>query len=474
MRHAGVRKGDRVVFLGRNRPEHFEVIFAASKIGAIGVGMNWRLGAAELAGQLADCEPVMVFSTSEAKPIVEVASAELKRKPRIIAFESHGADGYEAFIANGDPAPLPTASAPDDLCMIWYTSGTTGSSKGVTFTHASLWSIFPGCGDEWRVSAESTSLVCMPTFHTAGVGWGLLTFAHGGHAIIVDEFVPEAIVDLMLSAGITNSVFAPIMLEQVTAELERRGRPQVPLRAVVYGASPITEPVLARAVETLRCELIQGYGLTEVNGTISILRGADHALEGPARERLRSAGVAVPWGAIKVVDPESGEDLPPNTVGEVWGKSPGMMAGYWHKPAETAAVLNADGWLRTGDAGFIDADGYLFLTDRIKDMIISGGENIFPIEVEHVIAAHPAVSEVAVIGIPDAKWGETVKAMITLKPGASVTDREIIAFTRERLAAYKCPTSVDFIPEMPRNASGKILKRVLREPFWAGRERRIG
>jgi long-chain acyl-CoA synthetase len=466
----GVGCGDRVAFLGRNQSEHFEIVFAVAKLGGVTVGMNWRLSPTELAAQLGDCEPKALFASQEAMATARAACDMASLDIKLLDFDAD----YDGLVAAGSDIARPAVSQADDLCMICYTSGTTGQAKGVTFTHGSLHAILAPAGQAWRFDQDSVSLVCMPTFHTAGLCWGLLGLFHGGRDVVVSDFDAASIVDLMLEQGVTNSVFAPIMLEQVIAELERRGAALPALRAIVYGAAPITEPVLKRAVAALNAELIQGYGLTEVNGTISILTGPDHALEGPHRNRLRSAGKAVSWGAIRVVDPGTGQDMKPGEVGEVWGRSPGLMSGYWNRPAETAEALTPDGWLRTGDAGYLDADGYLFLTDRIKDMIVTGGENVYPIEIEHVLAAHPLVDAVAVIGVPDDRWGEAVKAVISPVAGAQPSPAELIAWARERLAAYKCPKSVDFIDAMPRNASGKILKRVLKDPYWAGHDRRIG
>jgi long-chain acyl-CoA synthetase len=463
----GIGPGDRVAFVGRNRIEHFELIFAVAKVGGISIGLNWRLSPREIAAQLQDCTPTLLFASQEHTPLAEAASALLETPIRLANFDGD----YGDLVANGDPAPRAKIAGPDDLCMICYTSGTTGAAKGVTFTHGSLWSIFPGAAAAWGFDAASVSLVCMPTFHTAGACWGLLALSQGGHDLILADFEPSNVVALMAEHGVTNSMFAPIMLEQVIAAIEKQPDTKLPaLRKILYGAAPITEPVLARALATLGCDLVQGYGLTEINGTITILSPEDHV---PGGAHLRSAGKAVPWGAVRVVDPESGADLPTGIVGEVWGKSPGMMRGYWHRPEETAAAITPDGWLRTGDAGYIDEQGYLFLTDRIKDMIVTGGENVYPIEVEHILAAHPGVDAVAVIGVPDTRWGETVKAVV--KPRGTAPDAaELIAWARARLAHYKCPTSVDFIDEMPRNASGKILKRVLRDQYWSAHDRRIG
>ena len=226
-------------------------------------------------------------------------------------------------------------------------------------------------------------------------------------------------------------------------------------------------------MKALRCPFIQVYGLTETTGAITQLPDADHEPEGPRARLLRSAGKPFPWVEIRIVEPGSGQDCARGTVGEIWTRSVQNFKGYWGKPEETARTLDADRWLRTGDAGFLDEDGYLFLTDRVKDMIISGGENVYPAEVENALFDHPAIADVAIIGVPDDRWGETVKAIVVRKAGVDAQPRDIIAFARDRLAHYKCPTSVDFAESLPRNPSGKLLKRELRERYWKGRERRI-
>jgi acyl-CoA synthetase (AMP-forming)/AMP-acid ligase II len=245
------------------------------------------------------------------------------------------------------------------------------------------------------------------------------------------------------------------------------------LRSIIYGASPITNDVLVRAMRTFKCDFIQVYGLTETTGAITELGPSDHDPEGPRAHLLRSAGRPYPWVEFRIVEPDTERDCPRGGVGELWTRSVQNMKGYWNKPEETARVFTADGWLKTGDAGYVDEEGYLFLTDRVKDMIVSGGENVYPIEVENVLAQHPVIADVAVIGVPHERWGETVKAIVVCAPGAAPDVDEIMAFARARLARYKCPTSVDFLDALPRNPSGKILKRVLREPYWKGHDRRI-
>jgi long-chain acyl-CoA synthetase len=245
------------------------------------------------------------------------------------------------------------------------------------------------------------------------------------------------------------------------------------VRAILYGASPITEDTLLKCLEVMGCEFIQVYGLTETTGAITILRADQHDPGGPHRDRLRSCGVPNDATSLRIANPDDHSDQPAGAVGEIWVKSAQNMLGYWHKPEETARTLTDDGWLKTGDAGYIDPDGFLFLHDRIKDMVVSGGENIYPAEVENAIMSHPGVADVAVIGVPDEKWGETVKAIVVRAPGTAATAEELIDHCRERVARFKCPTSVDFIDALPRNPSGKVLKRELREPFWVGHQRRI-
>jgi acyl-CoA synthetase (AMP-forming)/AMP-acid ligase II len=239
------------------------------------------------------------------------------------------------------------------------------------------------------------------------------------------------------------------------------------LRSIAYGASPITTPVLKAALRTFRCDLFGIYGLTETTGAAVQLDAEDHDPDGPGEHLLRSAGRPYPWVEMRIAEPASGAPCGPREVGEVWLRAPNVMAGYYNRPAETAAALTADGWLRTGDAGYVDEEGYLFLTDRINDMIVSGGENVYPIEVEEALAQHPAVDEVAVIGVPHERWGETVKALVVPRPGTVADADELVAFARARLAGYKLPRSIEFVDALPRTPSGKVLKRELRERFGA-------
>jgi long-chain acyl-CoA synthetase len=245
------------------------------------------------------------------------------------------------------------------------------------------------------------------------------------------------------------------------------------LQLIVYGASPISEDVLARSVEVFGCKFWQAYGLTETTGAIVNLPPEDHDLDGPNRHRLRSCGVAGPGVELRIVDPGSGEDRPSGEVGEIWTRTRQNMKGYWKQPEATAATIDADGWLRTGDLGYLDDEGYLYIHDRVKDMIVSGGENVYPAEVENVLMAHPAVADVAVIGVPSERWGEEPRAIVVKGADAEVTPEELIDFTRGKLAKYKCPTSVEFTDVLPRNPSGKVLKKDLRARYWEGQDRMV-
>jgi long-chain acyl-CoA synthetase len=297
---------------------------------------------------------------------------------------------------------------------------------------------------------------------------------NGCHSILLREFVPPDVLADLERHRVTNALFVPAMLQFLAAVPDAEQRDYSPLRSIVYGASPITDDVLARAMRTFKCPFIQVYGLTETSGAITELSAADHDPTGPRARLLRSAGKPYPWVELRIVDPDTGKDRPTGQVGELWTRSVQNMKGYWKKHEETARAIADGGWLKTGDAGFVDADGYVFLTDRVKDMIVSGGENIYPAEIENALMSHPAVADVAVIGVPSDRWGETVKAIVVDAPDAvAASDAELIDYCRERLAKYKCPTSVDRITALPRNPSGKILKTELREPYWKGRARRV-
>jgi len=363
---------------------------------------------------------------------------------------------------------------PEDICMQLYTSGTTGLPKGVMLSNANLSTAISEAGQTFEIREDTVSLVAMPLFHIGGSGWALCAMSRGGRSVILRDVDPTVLLSLVADERITEMFLVPAVLMLLLATPAITSTDLSSLRFIFYGASPIAEEVLVRCMATFGCSFCQVYGMTETTGAITALLPEDHDPEGPRRGLLRSAGQPHASVEVRVVDPDTGGDAETGKVGEILTRSPYNMAGYWRKPDETARTLDPDGWLHTGDAGYLDDEGYVFLHDRMKDMIISGGENIYPAEVENVLLFHADVADAAVIGVPDDKWGETVKAIVVLVPGATLDAAAIIAHCRANLAHYKCPTSVEVIEVLPRNPSGKILKRELRAPYWVGRDRGIG
>jgi long-chain acyl-CoA synthetase len=457
---AGLSRGSRVVYLGKNAPEFFDVLFGALKIGAVATPINWRLTPEEIAAIARDAMPaggVVVLDAEFA------AMADRFGGATVVVT---GAP-FEAWLSSHPAVDPGFQGTETDVVIQLYTSGTTGLPKGVQLTNANF---VPreSRTEDWRMDDTSVSAVPMPLFHIGGSGWAFMGFATGAHNVLVRDFDPAAFVDLLETMRITNTFLVPAALQFMCAVPGAAERDYSTLRSITYGASPITTDVLRRVLDTFHAPLIQLYGMTETTGVIVQLDATDH--HGPL---MRSAGRPYPWIEIKIVGPGGDKELPAGQVGEVWTRSAQNTPGYWHRPGDDEALLTDDGWLRTGDAGYLDEDGYLYLTDRIKDMIVTGGENVYPIEVEEVLAGHPGVADVGVIGVPDAAWGETVKAIVVRAPDATTTEKELLGYARERLAGFKRPHSVDFVDALPRNPSGKILKKELRKPYWTGRDRSI-
>ncbi|MFC6882407.1 MULTISPECIES: long-chain-fatty-acid--CoA ligase [Actinomadura] len=460
---AGLGPGARVAYVGRNAPEYFDVLFGAAKIGAVAAPVNWRLTPAEITAIVADARAEVTVLDAEFAGLAD----DLPGRAVVTG------PGYEAWLA-AHPADDPGFTGePDDIVVQLYTSGTTGVPKGVQLSNANF-SVGERMARRWRLDGSAVSLVPMPLFHIGGTGWALAGLYAGCRQVLVRDIDPVALVDTFERERITNAFIVPAVLQFMCQVPGARDRDYSALRAITYGASPITSEVLRTALETFRAPLFQLYGMTETTGAIVQLDPEDHDPGGSRAHLMRSAGRPYDWVEVRIADPAGEGDRGPGEVGEVLVRSAQNTPGYWARPAETAALLTGDGWLRTGDAGYLDADGYLFLTDRIKDMIVTGAENVYPIEVEEVLAAHPGIADVAVIGVPDERWGETVKAVVVARPDASPTEEEILAYARERLAGFKRPRSVDFVDALPRNPSGKILKKDLRAPYWDGLDRAIG
>jgi long-chain acyl-CoA synthetase len=471
----GVAAGDRVAFLDRNGIEYFEVFFGCTLMGAVPVAINWRLAIPELAAIVEDSRASVIFFGADYAATAKDIAAAIHGERQWISLDD--LDAWLDTHADPDPGDPGFEPGPDDVVTQLYTSGTTGLPKGAMITARNISCVLTEADRVFHIGTDTVSLVAMPLFHIGGTGWALAGMSRGGHSVIVRDIDPAAVLALVERHRITETFVVPAVLMFMLATPELATADVSSLRTVFYGAAPISEDLLVRSIRALGCDFAQVYGLTETTGAITSLLPEDHDPSGPRSHLLQSAGRPFDHVEIRIVDTDSGADLPVGQVGELWTRSDQNMAGYWEKPEATAAVLSEDGWFRTGDAGWVDAEGYVFLHDRIKDMIVSGGENVYPAEVENALLSHPAVADAAVIGVPDNRWGETVKAIVVRAPGAPEDHHrlaaDIIASTRQRLAHYKCPTSVDFVDVLPRNASGKILKRELRQPFWAGRERNV-
>lgn len=485
----GVEAGDRVAILDRNGPEQLEVMFGAAKLGAVIVPVNWRLSASEIAFVLSDCGARVLFAGAEFEAPLAGVRAQIPSLEHVLSIgEPVAAAGITSERApawpaagddyarwrDGQPAHDPhTAVAPGDLALLLYTSGTTGQPKGVMLGNGNLFTLLDRIGPMWGLGAATRSVVCMPLFHIGGIGWALAAMRFGGMMLLVRAFAPEGVLDLIERERATHVNLVPAMIAAMVDSPSAGRRDCSSLRMILYGTAPISAGLLGAAMRTFGCAFVQVYGLTETTSAITQLDDADHRRTDRDDAILRSAGRPYPWVQARVVDPVSLRECGPGETGELWTRSAQNMRGYWGDDDATRATMNAEGWLRTGDAGLFDAAGYLYLTDRVKDMIVSGGENVYPAEAERVLADHPAVAEVAVVGVPHPVLGETPRAVVVLARGAVASESELIGYARDRLAHYKCPTSVAFAFELPRNATGKVLKRVLREPYWLGNERRI-
>jgi long-chain acyl-CoA synthetase len=456
----GVGAGTRVAYLDRSSPEVVELLFAASKVGAVLVPLNWRLAPPELAAVLADSHTQVLIAGPGYQDVAEGVLERLAPAPGLVVV----GEDYERWLAAYEPCDPGGRGDAGDVIIQMYTSGTTGVPKGVLTTQGNL-AVTAQTSLRWAFDERSVSLTPLPMFHIGGIGWTYCGLWHGATTVLVSEFQPEGVLDILEHQRVTNAVLVPTMLQMLSAVPGAAERDYSALRSIAYGAAPITTPVLKASLRTFGCPLFGLYGLTESTGGVVALEPEDHDPGGPREHLLRSAGRPYPWVELKIVDPVSGEPLGSHAVGEVWLRAPNVTPGYFNRPAETAAALTPDGWLRTGDGGFLDDEGYLFLTDRIKDMIVSGGENVYPVEVEETLAQHAGVADVAVIGVPDPHWGEAVKALIVPRPGMRTAPEDLLAFARERLAGYKLPRSVDFVAELPRTPSGKVLKRELRERY---------
>ncbi|GAB3082107.1 long-chain-fatty-acid--CoA ligase [Nocardioides zeae] len=473
LRAAGVGPGDRVAFLGRNSLEYFDVLYGVARAGAVLTALNWRLSPREVDTLVEHSDAKVVVVDQGLLDLLLAARPGLRGIPTTLVYgpsastgqgrpadpdrDLPGAAPFDVWLDEQSSEDVLPVVRPDDLATHTYTSGTTGRPKGVVHSFASLHASLERAS-LLEISADTVFLVATPLFH-ANAASGALTVLHaGGTCVVAPEAHPAVLLDLIERHRVTHSALVPTVIDNLVRSPELAARDTSSLRTLVYAGSPMPPGLLDRTREALPAvRLIQVYGATETIG-MTVLTHEDH------EHHAHTAGRPMPGVTLRLVDPVTGVDITDAGLpGEVQVQSPTAMAGYWQRPDATASTITQDGYIRTGDIGVLDG-GYLTLVDRLDDMIITGGENVYPAEVENVLIDHPDVAEVAVVGVPSEKWGESVLATVVLVPGrtGAVTAAELIAFARARLAAYKCPTSVRFADELPRNATGKVLRSALR------------
>jgi len=458
LHEAGVRSGDRIATLDLNHLATVELTLAASSLSAATVVVNFRLSPDQIRYILQDSRPVVLFRGSRFDDV---------EATRIIDIEGD----YEDFLASGQPRDDVSAS-PDDVCLVLYTSGTTGRPKGAQLTHRGVNAHSVATNAVFQMESGETNLVAMPLFHAGGSCYAQGGIHAGTHTILLREPTPAGLFGA-IAAGATHAFVVPAVIYGVLGAGEGAIAAFGGLKKLIYGASPMPLPMLRKAMDAWpQTEFVQVYGMTELSGATTMLTPEAH-LDDSHPERLASAGQPLPGIEVRVVNPAALIDLKPGEAGEIWFRTDQAMRDYLNQPEATAQTMTSDGWIRTGDIGRVDDAGFVYVLDRIKDLIITGGENVYGPEIENVLNACPGVGEGVVIGVPDEQWGEAIKAVVVRTPGAELSAEQVIAFCRDRLAHYQCPSSVDFVDDLPRNATGKVLKRALREPYWADRERAI-
>ena len=472
---AGLEVGDRFAVLAKNCVELALVYYAASKAGVVPVPLNYRLAPPEWSYIVNDAAAKLLVARGDLAAAIDGVRGGLASVRRCIAIGAppRGWEAWEDFVGGHPATPVARRVGEEADLYQMYTSGTTGRPKGAVLAQRAVCANVHQAGMNFGAGPGDRCLLVAPLYHAAAGIVSFSTVAAGGSLYLQEDFDPRRVVRALAEERIAVALLVPAMLQFCLVAVPDAAERRYPeLRLIIYGASPIAEQTLREAARVFRCDFLQGYGMTETTAVATQLSTADHrrALAGePAL--LASAGRAILGTELRIADAE-GRPVPEGATGEILVRGPQLMRGYWNLPDATREALR-DGWMHTGDAGRLDANGYLYLQDRVKDMIVSGGENIYPREIEDVLYQHPAVAEAAVIGVPDEAWGEVVKAFVVRRPGAAASADELVEFCRSRLAGYKRPRSVDFVEALPRNPSGKVLKRELREPYWRGRTRRV-
>ncbi len=471
----GLQPGERIAVVSKNSIEYSAVYFAASDMGAVIVPLNWRLRVNELTTILQDSHAVAVFAGPEFTGSLTEARSQHPTVRHWVAL-NHSATGWDDWAppSVSKAVSLATGNDAETVVVQMYTSGTTGAARGAMLTNRNLRSMVLSWLLEVPMRAEvHRFLQVTPLFHVGGLLMLLANVTAGVELELHDEFFPGPALEALVNKKITHALLVPAMLQWVLAEPGARDAEFPLLELVIYGAAPMPVPLLEDALQTFGCSFLQGYGLTETSGVLTVLRPEDHRWpdgETPPA-RLASAGRCISCCDVRVIHPD-GRTVDPGEIGEIVARGDNIMAGYYGLPEATAATFR-DGWLRTGDLATIDDAGFIYIVDRQKDMIIVGGENVYPQEIEAVLRRHPAVTDAAVIGIPHVTWGEEVLAFVVRSAHSAATDRDLIQHCRQALARFKCPTKIEFRDVLPRNAAGKLLKRELRAPYWINQTRQV-
>lgn len=466
-----LEKNARVAFLGQECSQYFELIFACAKTQKVIVPINWKLTADEVVHILKDSGTQVLVANTSQKALVEEIQPALDKLKHIYWLDTDDCS-YDHWIADFSMAPVMADIDEHSPFAQLYTSGTTGLPKGVVLAHRSFFKVRDALYSEglnwidWQ--QDDLAFIGIPGFHVGGLWWSLQAFNAGVTCVSIPSFNANLAVQLIQQLKITTLCVVPAMIQMMLSEKRASVETFTSLRKVVYGGSPISETLLQKGLDVMQADFAQIYGLTETGNTAVCLPPFAHK---GAQKRLKAAGLPYPGFKIKIIGAQ-GEELPTGNIGEVCIFTPSRMLEYWNRFDATAETM-VNEWIHTGDAGYLDEDGFLYICDRLKDTIIVAGENIYPAEIENVLSKMPGIKETAIIGVPDERWGETVMACLVLETDTQFEYREAVAFLKGKIADFKIPSRFEQRNEIPRNASGKILRRLLRQEYWAGRERLV-